>query len=118
MDRLFYLFILVKINYMASFERIMAGWLKAEFSTCRIALKADIFKFHKSQKGEHFFVCVLSASAQIRVTADNFTRGDVTLKARKKTKCHELWHLVFQHCMCSSLEEHFDEVGVVVKRTG
>ena len=58
-------------------------------------------------------MCVLSASAQIRVTADNFTRGDVTLKARKKTKCHELWHLVFQRCMCSSLEEHFDEVGVV-----
>ena len=73
----------------------MAGWLKAEFSTCRITLKVVIYRafFYKSQKpriNRGAYIFFLSASAQIRVTADNFTRGDVIhlskLKARKERK--------------------------------
>ena len=43
---------------MAGLRVYMAGWFKAEFSTCRIALKAVIYKSQKPRiKGSIYIFC-------------------------------------------------------------
>ena len=66
----------------------MAEWLKGRIFHLSNRIKSGHFQVLQKPKtrikGSIFFVSVLSASAQIRVTADNFTRGDVTLKKQGK----------------------------------
>ena len=56
----------------------MAGWLKAEFSTCRIALKAVIYKSQKPRikkkiKGSIYIFCPIVVAQWVQNIFENAT---------------------------------------------
>ena len=75
--------VIVKINYVPRQHYGYGGMVESRIFHLSNRIKSGHFQVPQKPKRGAFF-CVLSASAQIRVTADNFTRGDVTLKPRKK----------------------------------